>query len=1011
MRTRRGNARDPRGRILRTSVGRGLAWTGRASFAMSAVAGALDLGRYRLIRLLGRGGMGEVYLAADLTLGRDVAIKFVASEKLGDPDARRRLLKEARAAAALDHPYICAVHEIGETADGRAYIVMQYVEGETLSTVLERGPMPVRDALSCAVHIAEALAAAHEHGVVHRDLKPSNVIITPSGRPKLLDFGIAKVMAVASDGDTRTAPTGTTAGVLVGTPAYMSPEQMQLRPIDGRSDLFSLGVLILECFTGQRAFQGVTPIATGANVLHVHPPPPSTLRPDLTAAHDELCRRLLAKDPSDRFQSASEVVGAIRLLMPDTSRTPAAEPGSASRAQADTLTARTWKKQTLWLAAAIVVLVAAAGGTLWPRGSGLPPVPDDANRWYQRGTTAIREGAYQKGSKALAQAIQLFPQHVLAHARLAEAYTELDDAQSAQAELLQVSSLVPDESRLPETERLRLHGVRAIVLRDVDAGVAAYRELVTKHPDEPGAWLDLGRAQEAAGSRIDARSSYERAIALDRQAAPAYLRLGVVEALESRRDEALSAFQEAERLYRAASDVEGETGVLLRRGAMYDTFSDFAPARANLERALALATSSKAVSQRVRIQLSLSSVTASEGGFGESERIASAAVQEALTNGLDTIAADGLVDLAVTLVQLDRLSEAEAQLQRAIHLGEQRGARRTTARARVQLAALRQQNGQSAEALAMLDGVLPFLKANRYRRYELLALSIASRAHQQLDALDRARKMSADVLSIAETVKDEGQVALAASNLASVATALGEYPEALKLRERAEAIHRRQGDKASLPYDLANRADLLIRLGRRDEADGPLTELESGVAAGTESFVGHARRAVFLRALAAATALRCADALRLIARLERDSGSSDSTAVLAPAVGEYCRARRNMPPAVGPSPTDIEPSLARERHYWLAAAALQRGEDTRAIAEAADGLALLGSMSNDELRWRLAAIGGLALRKAGNAPRLPEMTTTSQQAVERLRAQWKADFGPYERRMDLAELRKRIVQP
>ena len=970
---------------------------------MSVLAGALELGRYRLIRLLGRGGMGEVYLATDLTLGREVAIKFVAPERLGDPEARRRLLKEARAAAALDHPGICAVHEIGETADGRAFIVMQYVEGETLSAVLDRGPMPVREALACALHIAEALAAAHEHGVVHRDLKPSNVIITPSGRPKLLDFGIAKVTVLpATDGDTRTASSATTAGVLVGTPAYMSPEQVEQRPPDGRSDIFSLGVLLFECLTGRRAFQGVTPIAVSANVLHVHPPPPSTLRPELTAAHDELCLRLLAKDPSDRFQSAQEVVGAIRVLMPDTSRTPAPDP------RAGWLNAGTWQKRTPWLVAGIVVLVAAAGGSLLTRERGLPPVPDDANQWYLRGTTAIREGAYQKGRKALVQAIQLFPQHVLAHARLAEADTELDDARSAQAELLQVASLVPDESRLPGPERLRLHAVRAIALRDVDAAVAAYRELVTKHPKEPGGWLDLGRAQEAAGLRIDARASYEAAIALDRQSAPAYLRLGAVEALESRRDEALSAFQEAERLYRAASDVEGETEVLLRRGAVYDTFENFKEARSDLERAVTLATGSKSVSQRVRIELSLSSVTASEGKYGESERIASAAVQEALTNGLDTIAADGLVDLGFTLMQLEKWPEAEAEMQKAIQLGEQRGARRTIARARVQLASLKQQSGKPAEALAIVDGVLPFLKSNRYRRYELLALSVASRAHQQLDALDRARQMSAEVLSIAETVKDEGQVALAASNLASVVSTLGQYPEALKLRERAEALHRRQGDNASLPYDLANRADNLISLGRRDEADAPLTELESGIAARKESFVRLARRGAFLRARAAATALRCDDALRLLAPLERSIASTDSTAVLAPAVGDYCRARRNRPPSAGPPPADIEPSLVRERHYWLAAAALHRGDETRAIAEATQGLALLGSLSNDELRWRLAAIGALALRKTGNSA---ELMATSQQALERLQAQWKADVGSYEGRADLAELRKQLGHP
>src|SRR5688572_31787736 len=260
---------------------------------------------YRLVELLGRGGMGEVYLADDLTLGRKVAIKFLLPDKTQDADARRRLLREAQAAASLDHPGICTVFEMGETTDGRIFIVMQYVEGETLASVVERGPLPVRDALTLCAHLAEALVAAHYHGIVHRDLKPANVMVMPSGRPKLLDLGIAKVVPhVNPAGDTSTFSSATGAGMLIGTPGCMSPEQVQQRSIDGRSDLFSLGVMLFECLTGRRAFDGTTTFETIANVLHVHPPAPSSLRPELDDRHDELCARLMAKDREDRFQSA-----------------------------------------------------------------------------------------------------------------------------------------------------------------------------------------------------------------------------------------------------------------------------------------------------------------------------------------------------------------------------------------------------------------------------------------------------------------------------------------------------------------------------------------------------------------------------------------------------------------------------------------------------------------------------------------------------------------------------------
>jgi predicted Ser/Thr protein kinase len=280
-----------------------------------------ELGHYRIVRLLGRGGMGDVYLARDLTLERDVAIKVLSAGR-GDPDdARKRLLREGQAVAALDHPNICAIYEVAGAPDGSTFIVMQYVEGETLAAALLRGPMTVRDALVLGAQITEALSAAHTRGIVHRDLKPQNIIVTPSGRPKLLDFGLAKVVppsTLPSDASTRSMET--VAGIVKGTPAYMSPEQIQQRSIDGRCDLFALGAVLFECLTGQRAFDGANALEIFGQILHVHPPPVSRLRAGLDERHDELCRRLLAKDPADRFQSADEVTDALRLLTSDSAR-------------------------------------------------------------------------------------------------------------------------------------------------------------------------------------------------------------------------------------------------------------------------------------------------------------------------------------------------------------------------------------------------------------------------------------------------------------------------------------------------------------------------------------------------------------------------------------------------------------------------------------------------------------------------------------------------------------------
>ena len=967
---------------------------------MVADAGASDLGRYRLGRLLGRGGMGEVYLAHDETLDRDVAVKFVASDKVGDEAAGRRLLHEAHAAAVLDHPCICTVYETGRTPDGKAFIVMQYVEGESLSTKLEAGPLPAREALGIAANIAEALAAAHKRNIVHRDLKPSNVMVTPSGRPKLLDFGIAKQVVLPSSAVN--APTSsadvTTAGTIVGTPAYMSPEQIQQRPLDGRSDLFSLGVVLFESLTGRRAFEGPSLYETIANVLHVHPPAPSTLRRDLTDRHDELCRRLMAKDASDRFQSAEEVVGAIRLLLPDTSRTFVSAGNLVPPAQRPGLRV----SRRALIAAAAVVVVAVAGFTIWRRPSPLPPVPPEADRWYQRGTEAIREGAYLRAQRALEQAIVLYPQHVLAYARLADANVELDDDRAAMKQLLYVSD---HESQLPELERLRVRGIRAFFRRDVDAAVAVQRELVDRQPQDAGAWLDLGRAQEAAGLISEARESYLKAIAQDRQSAAAHLRLGYVEGLESRTTESLAAFGEAERLYRADSNVEGQAEVALRRGTMLDAFGEYKEARTDLEQALKL--SERASYQQVQARLALSSVTASEGGFPESEQLATTAVQDALASGLDTIAADGLIDLTATLLQLRRNAEARDQVSRALRLAEQRGARRTTARARVQLAAVQHAQNQQREALSTIAGVLPFLKSSRYRRFELLALSVAARAHQSLDELDQARAISADVLAAAEAVKDDSQVAIAANNLASVTAVLGHYPEALRLRERAEAIHRRQGDQASLPYDLANRADLLIRLGRGGQAAAVLDEVDRGIEAGASSYKSRTRWATFLRMLSASTEFRCEEVDRRFGQLATTAGAGDAAGVIGPVVADFCRARLRRRPLAISRPEGTSAGFAREWAYWRAAAALERRQPAAALEEVNRALNVAGPLPPDEVRWRLAALGSVAARELENAALATQLGEMSREAVDRLRATWKGDFAEYGKRLDVVNLIRR----
>ena len=267
--------------------------------------------RYRVLDRLGGGGMGMVFRARDDRLGRDVALKFLSPHLSADPVAKRRFLVEARAAAALEHPNICTVHEIGDTADGQIYIVMACYAGETLDKRIARGPLPVAEAVRVATDLARALQKAHERGIIHRDVKPANVMCTADGPVKLLDFGIAKLADVAVT---------QTIGA-VGTVAYMSPEQAFGESVDARTDLWSLGVVLYEMLAGARPFQGGTSHAILSAVLSAPPLPLRSLRADVPAELEGLVHRLLAKDADDRTASAAEVLQALGATPAATART------------------------------------------------------------------------------------------------------------------------------------------------------------------------------------------------------------------------------------------------------------------------------------------------------------------------------------------------------------------------------------------------------------------------------------------------------------------------------------------------------------------------------------------------------------------------------------------------------------------------------------------------------------------------------------------------------------------
>jgi eukaryotic-like serine/threonine-protein kinase len=342
---------------------------------MPLAAGA-RLGPYEIQSVIGAGGMGEVYKARDTRLDRVVAIKILRADIAG-PDFRERFAREAKVISQLDHPHICTVFDVGHE-DGIDFLVMQYLDGETLAARLASGPIPVNQALTYAIQMADALDRAHRQGIMHRDMKPGNAMVTASG-VVLVDFGLAKAVAAPvstsatqlAAAPTMTSPLGptatplTAAGTILGTFQYMAPEVIEGDDADARADLWGFGCILYEMLTGRRAFSGRSQASLLGAILKEEPASVSAVQPLVPPALDRVVRTCLAKDPNQRIQSAHDLALQLRWI---------AEGGSAAGVPAPIVAGRRWRDRSVWAAAGLAAgtALATVAAILWPRHE-LPP--------------------------------------------------------------------------------------------------------------------------------------------------------------------------------------------------------------------------------------------------------------------------------------------------------------------------------------------------------------------------------------------------------------------------------------------------------------------------------------------------------------------------------------------------------------------------------------------------------------------------------------------------------------
>lgn len=988
---------------------------------------------YRIVEKLGEGGMGSVYVAEDTHLGRRVAIKFPHGAASDEQRYRARFLREARAVSGLSHPHIATLYDYGETAEGQPFIVMELVKGETLNHLLAHGQLTMLRAVEIIRDVAEALSEAHHHGIVHRDVKPSNVIVTEREQVKVLDFGLVKHITEepsdSVDQDARTLLTAhTQSGMVIGTPLYLSPEQAKGLPVDARSDLFALGAVLYECITGKPAFSGANVVEIAAQVILGNPKSPREINPSIPKELERITLKALAKKPEARYQTASELIAdldAVRDSLKDLDHAPTMQIPRAhatSRISALATFSDIFQRPRLPIGTVLLVLLGiglAVWGILY-LGRPSPHVPlAEAQKWYEAGTNALRDGAYFKASKAFELAVQADEKFALAYARLAEAWKELDYADKAKDALLRVSALVPDRSALAQRDELYLQAITATVSRDFKTAIENYREVVRQasDPEKPYAYVDLGRAYEKNEEVDKAIESYIEATTRDSQYATAYLRAGVLYGRKQNLASAGAAFDKAESLYQALSNYEGVTEVFYQRGILLVQTGNFKEAREKLQRSLDIARTTSNRYQEIRTLLQLSFVSSIQNDMAQAQAYARQAADLAQQSEMESLTARALVDLGNTYFASGDYVEAEKYFKQSLEMSQRYKVRYNEARALGMLASLRFQQGDPKGATDYAQSALAFFQPGGWRKETSQTLILLGRALRLRGDYDSALSAFQQQLQLGEQVGDLSQAAAAHSSIGTTLAYKEQYPEALRHHDESYKINQSLNAKFNIEYDLINRGIVLWQLGDYPAAKGALDEALDAARRPDSSYkdllpfihLSYARMALSEFNYQAAKE-NATQALALAGKQQDVSLEAKYTLGLANLrSGAKSEGKRLCEEALAAAAQTSESRLLPGAQLALAEALLLTGETARALEMALQAQTSFTRVGQQDSEWRALLVAASASRSAGERARAQDYATRAAAVLLALQQKWGAAiYDKYNQRPDVQYFRKQL---
>jgi tetratricopeptide (TPR) repeat protein len=788
------------------------------------------LDRFRIVRWLGSGGMGDVYEAFDMELRERVALKTVRPFIADNPDALARLKKEVQIARHLTAPNLCRIHElfIG-TGDGCGhpfvFITMELLEGVTLAEQIRTaGTLSWSEAREIAKDICAALDSMHGVGIIHRDLKSRNIMLTKQNnvvRAVLMDFGLAREVASRGpEADTTLSLPGT----VVGTPASMAPEQFSGGVLSPATDIYAMGVVLYEAVTGKTPFPARDTV--GAAIQRgKRPVPVSRLRPGLPRALDGVIEKCLQFDSDRRYQSAKTLADDLQRV---------SKPFGM-------LWARISPAFRNWMLAAVVLILMAVGSVGWWIAHRAAAPPDArAVPWYEGGLAALREGSYLQAARQFEQALKLDGRFVAARARLAEAWAELDYTGAAEHELL--VALQQAQSRvLAPLDRKYLDAIQASVTHDFDGAVRQQEEILQLLPEDQKSfgYVDLGRAQEKNNDIAGALKSYQTAANLRTDNPAAFVHMGILRSRQQDAGGAEAAFAQAEDLYRLKQNIEGLAEVYFARAHWANERDDSGQAELWLNNCMQIAREIPNVQLEIRTLTQLSNVEYESDRDDQSIEHAERAIQLARENHLDYWVADAMLREANALLDKRDFGRAQSLTQQALNLAEEHQFGRLAANAQFTLASIRDQQGKREEQIQYANAALVFYSKSGLRSQAVSTEDLLVRAQVALGNLQEAFQSATRLLEDSKKLNSPSSLEGAEMTMGNVLMKMQHYPQAL--------VHFRQALQLSdithqnAPYQLLHCADALQGIGNYKEAESMLNAITAKGPASTHISAGMAR--------------------------------------------------------------------------------------------------------------------------------------------------------------------------